>query len=127
MTYADLEKEAEEAIEYASIHNQSINPQIAEGSGMEQFNALFDKYKTLAEDLESLPRVIKQVLGKFSENALWEVVHGELHSKPHHRRVIEGLYAFIETHKEDLRTIEEEEKEQSRENNSHDVSGNALH
>lgn len=123
MTYSDLEKEAQKGIEFAAAHNKVIDPKLANGSGMEQYNALLKEYETLAEDLERLPYIIKQVLGQFSEKALWEVVHGETEAKPHHQRVIESLYAFLETHKEDLKLIEEEEKEKLEENTSND----ALH
>ena len=115
MTYSDFEKEAEEGIEFAAKHQNEIDPAIAEGSGMEQYNVFLRKYEALAEDLEHLPFIIKQVLGKFSEKALWEVVHGETQSKPHHKRIIEGLYAFLETYKDDLKLMAEEEREQSEE------------
>lgn len=116
MLHDDFEREAEEGIQFAGSHNRQINAEIANGSGLEQYNALLEKYPTLAEDLEKFPHLVKHVLGLFSEKALWEVVHGEVEAKQHHKRLIKALYAFVEEHKDDLNLIEKEEaEEESRE------------
>lgn len=112
MVHTDFEREAEEGIDFAASHNEQINLEVAKGSGMEQYNALLEKYPTLAKDLEKFPYLVKHVLGLFSEKALWEVVHGEVKTKPHHKRLIQALYAFIEEHKEDLTLVEREEEEE---------------